>query len=490
MLFNSMQYVLFFPAVTLIYFVLPKKIRYLWLLAASYYFYMCWNTQYILLIFSSTLITYLGGFWIEKTKKANFRKWILAGSLFFNFGMLFFFKYANFSMNAVQRLAGLFHFQIALPRFDYLLPVGISFFTFQAVGYAIDVYRGTIPAEKNFFRYALFVSFFPQLVAGPIERSGKLLSQIKNPKPFSLDQLRNGIILMIWGFFLKIVLADRIAVFVDHVYANIGAFPGWYLIIATILFGIQIYCDFGGYTTIAMGSAKILGFDLTDNFDAPYLSISISQFWRRWHISLTSWFRDYLYFPLGGSRKGKWRKHLNRMIVFLVSGLWHGANYTFVIWGALNGMYQVLGEVLKPLRDRAVSALKLNRESFGHKLLCGIITFMLVDFSWIFFRAQSISEAGTIIFSMFHDYNPWILIDGSLFNCGLDTGNFILMLISIVILFCFDVLKRKKINLTDQICRQDYWFRWMLIALAVCAVLLFGIWGPSYDAASFIYFQF
>ena len=485
MLFNSIQYLVFLPFVILVYFLVPKKLKTIWLLACSYFFYMCWKPSYIILILASTVMTYLCGLSID-TFGRNHKKLILFLGLTFNLGMLVYFKYVNFFLDVGSKLFRL----SSVPKVDILLPVGISFFTFQGLGYVIDVYRGTIPAEKSFLQYALFVSFFPQLVAGPIERSGNLLHQLRVPHKFSFDNFRNGCLLILWGLFQKIVVADRIAIFVDRIYGEPDVFPGWYLIIATVLFAIQIYCDFGGYTTIAIGSAKILGIQLMDNFDAPYLSLSVASFWRRWHISLTSWFRDYLYFPLGGSRKGPLRKHLNRMIVFLVSGLWHGANYTFVLWGALNGLYQILGDLLKGSRDGLVRVLGLHRESFGHRLLSGVVTFILIDFSWIFFRAQSFSEAITIIKSIFTVSNHWVLFDGSLFQCGLDEGNFLVMIISIGILFFADYMRRKEINLRTVILRQDYWFRWILFSLSVVLLVIFGIWGNQYDANSFIYFQF
>ena len=354
----------------------------------------------------------------------------------------------------------------------------------------MDVYRGEIGAEKNFLRYALFVSFFPQLVAGPIERSKNLLQQLDTPKSFDFDRAREGFVLMLWGYFLKIVLADRIAIFVDTVYGDIGAFPGWYLIAATVLFAVQIYCDFGGYSTIAVGAAKILGIELMENFDAPYLSTSVSQFWRRWHISLTSWFKDYLYIPLGGSRKGKLRKYINKMIVFLVSGLWHGADATFVIWGGLNGLYQVLGEALAPVRDRLCGSLGLHRETLCHKIAQGIITFLLIDFSWIFFRAADFTQAVSVIRSIFTAANPWVLFDGSLYGCGLDRKNFTLMLLGIALLLLADLCKRRGVRVRQVLLGQDWWARIVLIAAAILALLVFGKWGPGFNQASFIYFQF
>ncbi len=498
MLFNSIEFLIFFPIVVLVYFILPDKIKSLWLLVASYYFYMCWNAKYALLILASTIITYISGLLIEKIKHSDYavskqivlKKWVVAGSFIINLGILFYFKYTNFAIDIVKKVFARAHIELNAPVFDIILPVGISFYTFQALSYTMDVYRDEIYAEKNFFRYALFVSFFPQLVAGPIERSKNLLKQLSVPKKFSFENMREGLLLMLWGFFLKLVLADRIAIFVDTVYGDYTIYSGMYLIVATMLFAVQIYCDFAGYSTIAMGAAKILGIQLMENFDAPYLSTSVADFWRRWHISLTSWFKDYLYIPLGGSRKGKWRKYLNKMVVFLVSGLWHGAQFSFVAWGGLNGLYQVIGEILQPVRDKLVTLMHLNRESLGHKLINIAGTFVLVDFSWIFFRATGFMGAFDIIKSMFMIKNPWILFDGSLYACGLDDKNFRLMLIAILILAFADFCKAKGIKIREVIIKQDYWFRWGFVAFSIAVILTFGIWGPGYDEANFIYFQF
>ena len=498
MLFNSIDFLFFFPIVVLIYFVMPKKIKHLWLLAASYFFYMCWNAKYALLILSSTVITYVSGLLIEKVKDSSYeatrqtvlKKWIAAGSFVINLGILFYFKYINFAFTTLTKVFAKIHILLNIPVFDIILPVGISFYTFQALSYTMDVYRGEIHAEKNFFSYALFVSFFPQLVAGPIERSKNLLKQLASPKKFDFEKARDGLLLIIWGYFLKLVVADRIAIFVNTIYDNFTAYNGWFIVVATMLFAIQVYCDFSGYSTIAKGAAEILGIHLIENFDAPYLSTSVAEFWRRWHISLTSWLKDYLYIPLGGSRKGIILKFINKMIVFLVSGLWHGASFSFVAWGGLNGLYQVIGEILHPIRDKLISVLHLDRESLGHKLIHIGGTFVLVDFSWIFFRANSFQESINIIKAMISYKNPWILMDGSLYTCGLDSKNFWLMIISILILLFADVMKKKKIKIRTIIAAQDYWCRYLVMIFAICFILVFGIWGSGYDTAGFIYFQF
>ena len=497
MLFNSMEFMIFFPIVVLMYFILPEKVKQFWLLITSYYFYMCWNAKYALLILFSTAITYASGLLLEQIKhrswvdvrKVKYKKIVVALSFTLNLTVLFYFKYINFAFSIVSGVLRSMHIELHVPEFDIILPVGISFYTFQALSYTMDVYRDEIYAEKNFLRYALFVSFFPQLVAGPIERSKNLLKQLDKMQKFDYERARDGFLLMLWGFFLKIVLADRMAVFVDTVYADYETYEGTYLLVATMLFAMQIYCDFYGYSVIAMGAARILGIQLMENFDAPYLSVSVAEFWRRWHISLTSWFKDYLYIPMGGSRKGKIRKYFNKMVVFLVSGLWHGADISYVIWGGINGFYQVVGEILAPVRNKAVSMFGLHRESLGHRLLHMIGTFLLVDFSWIFFRADGFN-ALRIIKHMITVKNPWILLDGSLYQCGLDNKNFWLMLLCIGILLFADFCKYKGIQIRNVIVKQDNWFRWIFIAFVVWGILTFGIWGTQYNEANFIYFQF
>lgn len=498
MLFNSYQFLIFFPIVVLIYWAIPLRFRYIWLLAASYYFYMCWNAKYALLLLFSTAVTYASGIIINKIKsleleegkRTRYMKLCVAFSFVINIGVLAWFKYFNFIFENVQKVFAHIGIALSSPAFDIVLPVGISFYIFQALSYTVDVYRGDIYAEKNFLKYALFVSFFPQLVAGPIERSKNLLKQVAEPHRFDYEKCREGFLLMLWGFFLKLVIADRAAIIVNTVYNDYGSYPGMYLVVATVLFAFQIYCDFAGYSTIAMGAAKIMGFELMENFDCPYFAKSVSEFWRRWHISLSSWFRDYLYIPLGGNRKGTARKYFNMMIVFLTSGMWHGAQWSFIVWGGINGIYQIIGERLMPVRNKLNKLLRLKRETFGHKLFKVVTTFALIDFAWIFFRANRFTDAFGIIKSMFSVRNWWVLFDDSLFTLGLDWKNFVLLILAILILLVSDIFKYKGIKVRRVIMRQELWFRWSLYIAAIAGILVFGIWVPGYDASAFIYFQF
>ena len=341
MLFNSMSFLIFFPAVLAVYFLLPASLwqggaRRYWLLVASYYFYMSWNPRYALLMAFSTLVTYVSGLALAALgpdAPAGRRKLVVAASFIINIGILIGFKYFDFLLDNVNAALGVFGIQAVEKPFDVILPVGISFYTFQALSYTVDVYRGDVQAERNVFNYALFVSFFPQLVAGPIERSGNLLKQLNTvPQTVKLDYRRitNGLTIMLWGFFLKMVIADRLAVMVDRIFGEYYLYQSTALVAAAVGFAFQIYCDFASYSTIAIGAAQVMGFTLMENFNTPYFAVSIKDFWRRWHISLSTWFRDYLYIPMGGNRCPKLRQKFNLMVTFLVSGLWHGASWNYV----------------------------------------------------------------------------------------------------------------------------------------------------------------
>lgn len=490
MLFNSFNFLIFFPIVVCITFIIPKKVQYIWLLLASYYFYMNWDAKYALLLLFSTFITYLSGLAIDyevKHKNSTVKKkWIVAISFIINLSILFFFKYFNFTMETLNTALSALNIEFPLPQISVLLPVGISFYIFQALSYTMDIYRGDVEAEHNFLKYALFVSFFPQLVAGPIERSKNLLRQINKTHSFKFENMRDGLLLMLWGYFLKLVIADRAAILVDTVYGNVEQYRGVYALIATMLFAIQIYCDFAGYSTIAVGAAKILDFELMENFNCPYFAASIKEFWRRWHISLSTWFRDYLYIPLGGNRKGKLRKHINVLIVFTVSGLWHGAAITYVVWGFLHGAYQVIGDIIKPVKEK--NSKYINK--YVLKVISIIVTFILADFAWIFFRANTMADALSIISGIIRFENIQCITDGTIFELGLSYANLKVLAISILILFIADVLKYNGIKIREKITKLILPVRWICYLVAVFYILIYGIWGASYDAASFIYFQF
>ena len=424
MLFNSLQFLLYFLVVTLAYYSLGWAGRWRLLLLASLYFYMVFKPAYILILGLTIVIDYIAGIWIQKTR-GNSRRWLLIISLISNLGILAFFKYLGFF---TENIAGLFDF-LGLPHLAdtltvlsdrvfikvlsffgqsditsfkdgvmSILPIGLSFHTFQAMSYTIEVYRGNQKAERHFGLYALYVMFYPQLVAGPIERPQNVLPQFHQYFKYDFENVKAGLMQMAFGFFKKVVIADRLAMVVGHSYNHPEQHNGLTLLVATFFFTFQIYCDFSGYSDIAIGAARVMGFTLMENFRAPYLAQSVSEFWRRWHISLSTWFRDYLYIPLGGSRRGEYRQYLNLFLVFLASGLWHGANWTYIIWGGLNGAYQIMA-VLRdkgltqlgfvPLKDRPATPFRIVTNT--------LITFVLIMLTWVFFRAVSVRDALLIL---------------------------------------------------------------------------------------------
>ncbi|MBP5152130.1 MAG: MBOAT family protein [Lachnospiraceae bacterium] len=494
MLFNSFEFVIFFPVVAGLYFILPKKVNPVWLLLSSYFFYMCWNVYYVSLILFTTVITFLSAILIEKVSKKKAKKAVLIGGIGVNLLILFVFKYFDFFLDNLNKLLGLAGHGGIVNPFDLLLPVGISFYTFQAIGYVVDVYRGDTPAERNIINYALFVSFFPQLVAGPIERSKNLLSQIKeirNRRLFDYESAVSGFVIMLWGLFMKTVIADRAAIVVDRVFSNYYTFGFFELFLGALLFTLQIYADFAGYSSIAIGSARVMGIKLMDNFNTPYFAVSITDFWNRWHISLSTWFKDYVYIPLGGNRKGKLRKYLNLFITFIVSGLWHGASWSFMAWGFIHGFYRVVGEITAPFKNRLYDRLGVKRDVFSFNLLRRLTTFLLVVFAWIFFRARSLKLALDYIKRMFLHINPWVLFGEDLYTLGLDRREFMILLAAVLLLFVVSLLKyRKNTDLGGFLIDQNLWFKWAVMILLVIVILVYGEYGINFDSAKFIYFDF
>ena len=500
MQFNSVDFMVFFPIVIAIYFIIPKKTRTIWLLIASYYFYMSWNVEYAILLGGSTVITYISGILIalfskECAKNGTIKKRItMVLCIVMNLGILAIFKYGNFAIESINALLSAIHVNTIQRKFDLLLPVGISFYTFQALGYIVDVYRGDVETEKNFLRYALFVSFFPQLVAGPIERSKNLLPQMRKIERISLWNARrvaSGAIKMVWGLFIKMVIADRAALLVDTVFNNYRMYGSTELIFAAIGFAIQIYCDFSSYSIIAIGAAEIMGFNLMENFNTPYFARSIRDFWNRWHISLSTWFKDYLYIPLGGNRKGKFRKAINIMIVFLVSGLWHGASWNFILWGGIHGAYQIIADVLAEPRERICKKFHVKTDCISWKFMQMIVTFCLVVFAWIFFRADSIVDALRFCKRIIVKPTPWLLFNGGIYNLGLNRVEMNIFVISIIMLLLVDLVRYfRKQTIDAFLFEQNIWFEWIVIIVLIVMIFVYGEYGPTFDAQQFIYFQF
>ena len=491
MLFNSIDYILFLPVVVAAYFATPHRYRWVLLLAASYYFYMCWKAEYVFLILASTAIDYVAGIRIAAVTRQSKRRAWLTASLVSNLGILFAFKYYNFFGESMRAAFEHFNLFYHMPVFDALLPVGISFYTFQSMSYTIDVYCKKREPERHAGIFALYVSFFPQLVAGPIERSTHLIPQFYVRRQFDYDRAASGLRLILWGMFKKVVIADQLAVVVDLVYANPQDYPEVPILLATYFFAMQIYCDFSGYTDIARGSARILGYDLMENFRRPYLATSIRDFWGRWHISLSTWFRDYLYVPLGGNRVEAGRWAINVFVVFVVSGLWHGANWTFLVWGSLHGAYLLVGQWTKPMRAWFSRFPCLNRAERLHNALRILVTFHLVLLGWVFFRANSVADAEYILGALLNPVTTVkAIVDhtmetGWLTQAGLQPGAVVLMAASVPFLLIVQYAQEKH-GLNAAIVAQPAWVRWLLYLAGTLAIANLG----AIEEVPFIYFQF
>ena len=477
MLFNSFEFLIFFPIVTLIYFVLPRRGRWIWLLVTSYFFYMNWHAEYALLMAACTVVTYGCARLIDAVGDARRRKGVLIGGIVFNIGLLAYFKYTGFLLDLIGRGCALLGLELTMPRVSILLPVGISFYIFQALSYMIDVYKGRVKPEKNLFKYALFVSFFPQLVAGPIERSGRLLKQVTAPHDFDWKRCRDGLLIMLLGYFEKVVIADRACMYVDAIYGGWATASGAQIALATVVFAVQDLCDFAGYSYIAIGAAKILGVELMTNFRQPYFAHSVQNFWARWHISLSTWFRDYIYFPLGAGRGSQLKKAFNLMTVYTVSGLWHGAALKYVVWGMLNGALQVIEGLMPPARRKP-------RCPRLHLLGQILWTDFLILITMLIFRAGSLTTAVRMLVRIPTQWSAaWM-------QSGFSGMQALCLGVCFAVLFAIELIHEKRRTLTELTDRLPGPVRGALYLAAVMAIVIFGVWGPGYSAQAFIYFQF
>ena len=481
MLFNSLHFIYFFIIVTTAYYALPHTYRWQLLLAASCYFYMVFLPIYILILGFTIVVDYYAGIFIENREGGKKRLYLIF-SLIANIGVLAVFKYYNFLNDNLSFFLNSLGYHNSVPNLSILLPVGLSFHTFQAMSYTIEVFRGNQKAERHFGIYALYVMFYPQLVAGPIERPQNILHQFYEKHTFDYKGVTDGLKLMAWGLFKKVVIADRLGATVSLVYDNPTDFQGLTLLIATFFFAIQIYCDFSGYSDIAIGAARVMGFKLMKNFDRPYLSTSISEFWKRWHISLSTWFRDYLYISLGGNRVSQGRLYFNLFLTFLISGLWHGANWTYVIWGGLNGVYLIMELLItKPLAN-SVNYLKLNRFTYVLNGIKGLFTFNLICLTWVFFRAKSVNDAFYILTHLFTD----LQIQGVFSKLAIAKFDLQIIAFSLLILI-FTEGVQNKISIAKWLAVKPFYVRWSIYVSLGIVILLFGAYEQNQQ---FIYFQF
>ncbi len=494
MQFQSMIFLIFFFVLCIVYYAVPGKLKKYWLLLVSWVFYLSLSFEFPFYLLAVTLFSYVMGIAIERMSHNSHRKrnLFLAFALVGTFSALAVIKYGGFFTENAARFLEILQVDPPFSKLQLVQPIGLSFFSFQAAGYLIDVYRGKRTAEKNIISYALFLSFFPIIMSGPIERSTNFLAQIDESAKIRIDtnKIRHGLLEMLYGYFLKIMVADRLNIFVNTVFSDHQAYGGVVLTLAVIAFGIQLYCDFAGISTIALGAGEVLGFSLIRNFETPYFSLSVGEFWRRWHISLSTWFRDYLYIPLGGNRKGVARKYLNLMIVFLVSGLWHGAGWSFIVWGGLHGLYQIIGGLLKPVRLKIISAFHIDPDLPGNRFLKMAFNFALINFAWLFFRAESLTQSLQIIWQSVSMWNPWELFDGTLLTLGLDWPDMMVLLLSLIILLIMSVCQYKNIDWKTNLMNQGFVFRAIVYVACITALVVFGIYGSSYSASSFIYVDF
>jgi D-alanyl-lipoteichoic acid acyltransferase DltB (MBOAT superfamily) len=481
MLFNSVEYLVFLPTVAIGFFVLPVRVRWAWLLAASWYFYGSWSPRYLALFIANTGVAYVAGLLLGRSQNERVRRGIAFGAVGVLLGTLFIFKYLNFVVTSAVEVLHACGVQARFHPFDLALPVGVSFYTFQAIAYVVDVHQRHVAPERHPGVFALYKAFFAQLVAGPIERPERMLPQLNRPTRLEYDRIATGAALIVWGLFKKVVIADRLAIYVDEVYDHPGRYHGVPVIVATYLFAFQIYCDFSGYSDIAVGSARWFGYDLMQNFDRPYLARSTREFWGRWHISLSSWFRDYVYIPLGGNRVAPWRNQLNILIVFLLSGLWHGAAWTFAVWGALHGFYLLAGIWTAKWRAAVARLLRLDRVPRLHAWAQRFVVFQLVTFAWLFFRAKSFENAWTLLTSAGQlELAPGVINVHSMGHYELGVG-----LVAIVVLLVVHVWQDGA-NTADFLAKRPLVARWSIYYAMVAAILLFG----EFNLTEFIYFQF
>jgi len=477
MSFTAFSFWLVFPLIFVFYWAIPAKWniwRKVFLLVASYLLYMNWKPSFALVLLGVTLVTYWGGQVLQsrdnsEERKVNKRKYLVWLLALLGLLPLLVFKYYNFLNDSISSGLASLGLQFALPGLNWAIPVGISFFTFQAVGYMLDVYHERVNAEKNLLDYLLFVSFFPQVMSGPISKADELLPQLKTPHKFDYEQGKQGLKYLLWGMFIKLVIADRLGLFVDTVYANYIYYSGSTCFVASIFYTLQIYCDFSGYSLMAIGIAKTLGFNLINNFKRPYLAISITDFWRRWHISLTRWLTQQVYIPIGGSRCSKTRTYWNIFVTFLVSGIWHGANWTFIVWGCMHGLFQII--------EKALGWQKYEGHNWAVKAIRICVTFLLVNFAWIFFRMPSISEAWDLIYKIFT--NPGIPDLSDMAKSSL-----LILVFSMAVLVFKDIRDEFFANRFSLLTTKP--LRWVIYLFLFCMVLSFGV----LDGGQFIYVSF
>ncbi len=483
MLFNSFSFFIFFPAVTILYFVIPPTYRWFFLLVASCIFYMAFIPIYILILALTIAIDYMAALLIERSDGKR-RKIYLIVSIISTCMVLFIFKYFNFFNTNLAQVARFFHWNYSIENLSLILPIGLSFHTFQSLSYVIEVYRRNFKAEQHFGIYALYVMFYPQLVAGPIERPRNLIHQFYEEHSFDAQRVIDGLKLMVWGFFKKVVIADKLAMIVDKIYSDPTQYTGLPLIAAAISFAIQVYCDFSGYSDIAIGSAQVMGFRLRNNFNRPLFSASVAEFWRRWHISLMTWFRDYVYIPLGGNRMSKGRRCFNIFFTFTLSGLWHGANWGMVLWGCFNGLYIILSVLTENLRKKGLTWTRLDQHPILHRGMGIVFTFFLFWFTLIIFRTKDLSDALYVMTHLGVGLGSFRASFENLYSV-LPRYELMTVLIAIGWMIFIEIIEKQE-KMRHPFTAKPIWTRWTIYNVIILFLIFFG----EYNDQAFIYFQF
>lgn len=481
MSYISLNFWLFVGIGAILYLNVPHKYQIYTLLGLNVIFYAAADIRCFVFLTFSITSTWIAGMLISRKKLKRIKKYILIGTITINIAILLFLKFYNYSIGLWNEYTNTFH----LPYINVIVPLGISFYTLQAVSYCIDIYKRKISYEKNVIVYAAYMSYFPTIVQGPIVRYNDMKEQIKKHHPWDYDRVKFGVQLILYGVFKKLVVADRAALCVNDVFQNYNMYSKVWIVLGVVLYSIQIYADFSGCVDVCRGVSQILGIEIINNFNAPYFAVSIKDFWRRWHISFSSWLRDYVYIPLGGNRKGKIRKYINLLLTFLVSGIWHGVGIHYLVWGIIHGLYQVIGEVFAPIRKKTIKSLSINTEVFSYKLMQQICTFGLVSFAWIFFRANGMREVMQLFRAIMN--NAWLMSFSA--QQAFSEKDFFVLLVAIFIMFSISLLQQK-MCIREKVAKQNLWFRWLIYFVGIFSILIFGVYGSGYSNETFIYMQF
>ena len=482
--YTSLVYYFFLIVLLVIYYLLPMKYRWISLLAASIiFYYSVIDRKMQLIVFgSSIIISWFFGIILYNLKNyydstTIVRKIVLGTGIVLSTLPLL-----------ISKVGGGFLCSVLEKNLNaWVIPVGLSFYSMQIIAYLADIYSGKIKAQRNPFKYALFISFFPQIIQGPIPRYSQLSDQLLKGRRFDAEIFVKGFMLIIWGFFLKLCIADKAGIVVNRVFDSFPTYQGIYVIIAGVLYSIQLYADFLSCTSLAQGVSNLFGINLVDNFMHPYFAVSVKDFWRRWHISLSSWLRDYVYIPLGGNRKGTFRKHIHMLLTFAVSGIWHGNGYKYLFWGLLHGLYQVIGDCIKPVKEKVRATLKIRRDQIFSPTIHRTITYILVMLAWIIFRADCLKTGISMICSIVTVHNPWILTNDALYSLGLDWKEFHLLLFCIIVLLLVSAVQENGINIRDRVLEKNICVRWAIYIGVILFIVIFGTYGYGYDAQAFIY---